>query len=141
MYGGFGPGSTEQYVFATNDVNDNVPLLNSIELKMMIGACTVVHSRRLASADDNCTPPGVTKIEKAEINQHSGTAFFGYKASYATNYVCELFYKNRMVHRSACGEGRAYHGLVHPGKYFFLVWGANAAGIAPKATVYGFEIR
>ena len=60
MYAGFGSGSTEEYVIITNDTNESLPVLSSIDVKMTIGACAVQNhtTRRLAAAADNCAAAG-----------------------------------------------------------------------------------
>jgi hypothetical protein len=142
MYGGFGPGSTEEYEITSNDTTESLPLLASINVTVMNGACTGHKNaqRSLAYAADNCTQPGNTRIAKAKINQKAGAASFAYKAKYATKYVCELLHDNHITHRTSCGAAKSYAGL-DSGTYFFLVWGANRAGVAQKATVYGFKIE
>jgi hypothetical protein len=141
MYGGFGSGSTEEYVLTSNDTNEKMPLLGSINIKMTLGACTGDHQtkRSTANAADDCAQPGVTKIANAKINRTTGAASFTYQAKFATKYVCELLYRHRIEHRTSCASAKTYARL-DPGTYFFLVWGANKAGVAKKATVYGFKI-
>jgi hypothetical protein len=140
MYAAFGPGSTEEYVLTTNDTDKNLLPLNSINTQMETGSCPGdVHARRIASAADDCAPPGVTTITKAKIEQKAGKASFSYKAAHAKTYVCELFSRNRVQHRTSCTGAKTYAGLSS-GTYFFLVWGVNRAGVAKKATAYGFRI-
>jgi uncharacterized protein (DUF2141 family) len=141
VFGGFGSGTTQEYVITATDTDERLPLLASIDVKMKLGACTGEgHARRLASvADDDCAQPGVTKIRKATIARSAGRATFSYTAPHARTYVCELLSKKRVVGRTSCTSA---HGYAHlrAGTYFFVVWGVNRAGIARKATVYGFEI-
>jgi hypothetical protein len=137
LYGGFGAGSTEVYTLISTDAVATMPLLDSIDVKMSMGACTHKNGpRQLASASDDCALPGVTKITRAKVGTRA--ASFGYTAKHATKYVCELLYENRVVHRTSCGASKTYTGLKS-GTYFFLVWGGNRAGVAQKATVYGFK--
>jgi hypothetical protein len=141
MYAGFGPGSTEEYVLTTNDTDTNLPPLTSIDIQMKIGVCPANgHMRRIASAADaDCPLPGTTTITKAKVEKTARRASFSYKAAHAKTYVCELFFRNRVQHRTSCSGAKSYAGLSS-GTYFFLVWGVNQAGIARKATVFGFRI-
>ena len=83
---------------------------------MKLGACTRDgHTRRLASTDDDCAQPAVTRIAKARIAKSAGRATFTSAAPHARTYVCELLSHGRVV-------------------------GMSRAGIARKATVYGFRI-
>jgi hypothetical protein len=142
VFGGFGSGSTQEYVITATDTDEQLPLLSSIDVKMKMGACTGEgHTRRLASAADaDCTQPGVTKITKATIAASAGRARFSYAASHARTYVCELLSNKRILGRTSCSSAHNYSGL-HAGTYYFVVWGVNRAGIARKATVYGFKIE
>lgn len=141
VFGGFGSGSTQEYVITATDTDEALPLLSSIDVKMKLGACTGEgHTRRLgAAADDDCAQPGVARIAKARIAKSAGRATFSYAAPHARTYVCELLSHKRVVSRTSCTSTHGYTRL-RAGTYFFVVWGVNRAGIARTATVYGFEI-
>jgi hypothetical protein len=141
VFGGFGSGSTQEYLIIATDTDEQLPLLISIDVKMKLGACTAEgHVRRLASAGDaDCAQPGVTKIAKATIGRSAGRATFSYAAPHAKTYVCELLSNKRVVSRTSCTSSHGYTRL-RAGTYFFVVWGVNRAGVARKATVYGFKI-
>ncbi len=140
MYASFGPGRTVEYVVTANDMDANLLPLTAIDVRMRLGSCPGEgHERRLASATDACALPGVTTIAKASVDRKAGKASFAYKAGHAKTYVCELISRSRVLHRTSCGAAKAYRSLS-AGTYFFLVWGVNQAGIAKKATVYGFKV-
>jgi hypothetical protein len=142
VYAGFGAGMTQQYLLITTDTDERPPLLSSIDIKMKIGACDPPQTgtRELSAArDDDCALPGVTKIKKANVRKAAGSATFTYAAPHARTYVCELLSNKRIVSRTSCNSAHGYARLRH-GTYFFVVWAVNRAGIAKKATVYGFKI-
>jgi hypothetical protein len=141
VYGGFGSGMTEEYVVIGNDSDARPPILRSIDVKMKIGACdTHTNTRELSAARDDCALPGVTTIKKAKVVKSAGRATFTYASPHARTYVCELLSNKRIISRTSCGSAHGYTRL-RGGTYFFVVWGVNRAGIAKKATVYGFKIR
>ena len=136
FYGGFGPGGQQSYVIDTS-LNEQPNPLSSINIT--VAECGQTNGQAIAA--DMCAPPGPTKITRAHIDAHAGTATFHYRARHATHYQCELFDGHKLKFRAHCGSTKRYsHHLPH-GHYTFVVWGVNAGGGSARAAMKRFRVH
>lgn len=79
------------------------------------------------------------KLDARTATGAAGSPTASSAAPHARTYVCELLSHERVVGRASCTSTRGYTRL-RAGTCCFVVGGVNRAGIARKATVYGFKV-
>ncbi len=91
-----------------------------------------------ATVADKCTPPSNTRITQAKINRN--TAFFRFAARLANRFECQLLRNGKIMFRRGCQSPKPYANRLPRGKYKFLVWGINRAGIDRRPAQKTFTI-
>lgn len=105
-----------------------------------IGLCATTGGARdaRASAVDKCTPPSKTRITTARIAGRS--ASFRFAARLATKFQCELLLGDRIVYQHSCKSPKSFGSSLPAGRYTFVVWGVNRAGIDRRPALKSFTL-